>query len=48
MYSSSSASSKSIIIVDDEPDICEMFKIALQENEYSVNTFTNPLVAIEH
>jgi len=43
-----SSSSKSIIIVDDEPDICEMFKIALQENGYSVNTFTNPLVALEH
>ena len=41
-------SSKSIIIVDDEPDICEMFKVVLQENEYSVNAFTNPLVAFEH
>ena len=34
---SSSSSSKSIIIVDDEPDICEMFQLALQENGYSVN-----------
>jgi len=25
-----------------------MFKIALQENGYSVNTFTNPIVAFEH
>ena len=41
-------SSKSIIIVDDEPDICEMFKIVLQENGYSVNTFTNPIVAFGH
>ncbi len=41
-------SSKSIIVVDDEPDICEMFKVILQENGYSVNAFTNPLVAVEH
>jgi DNA-binding NtrC family response regulator len=41
-------SSKSIIIVDDEPDICEMFKVVLQENGYSVNTFTNPIVAFVH
>jgi DNA-binding NtrC family response regulator len=41
-------SSKSIVIVDDEPDICEMFKVILQENGYSVNAFTNPLVALEH
>ena len=41
-------SSKSIIIVDDEPDICEMFKVVLQENGYSVNAFTNPIVAFEH
>jgi len=46
--SSSSSSSKSIIIVDDEPDICETFKVALQENGYSVNAFTNPIVALEH
>lgn len=41
-------SSKSIIIVDDEPDICETFKVALQENGYNVNAFTNPKVALEH
>lgn len=25
-----------------------MFKVALQENGYSVSTFTNPIVALEH
>ena len=25
-----------------------MFKVILQENGYSVNTFTNPIVAFEH
>ena len=25
-----------------------MFKVALQENGYSVNAFTNPIVAFEH
>lgn len=25
-----------------------MFKVALQESEYSVNIFTNPIVALEH
>ena len=25
-----------------------MFKVALQENGYSVNAFTNPIVALEH
>ena len=44
----SSLSSKSIIIVDDEPDICEMFKVILQENGYGVITFTNPIIALEH
>ena len=40
--------SKSILLVDDEPDIGEMLEIALQENGYSVNTFTSPIVALEH
>ena len=35
-------------IAYDETDICEMFKIALQENGYNVITFTNPKVALEH
>ena len=35
-------------MVDDESDICETFKIALQENGYIVNTFNNPIVALEH
>jgi response regulator RpfG family c-di-GMP phosphodiesterase len=25
-----------------------MFKVVLQENGYSINTFTNPIVAFEH
>jgi DNA-binding NtrC family response regulator len=40
--------SKSILLVDDEPDICKAFEIALQENGYSVNAFTNPVIALEH
>ena len=28
--------------------MCEMFKVILQENGYSVNAFTNFLVALEH
>ncbi|HET9806665.1 MAG TPA: response regulator [Nitrososphaeraceae archaeon] len=35
-------------MVDDEPDICETFKVVLQENGYNVKAFIDPIVALEH
>ena len=39
---------KSILIVDDEADICTMMKKALAGDEYRVSTFTSPTLALEH
>ena len=40
--------SKSILLVDDEPDIVYLFKYVLESRNYDVYGFTNPLEALEH
>ena len=39
---------KSILIVDDEADICSVLKRSLDGNGYTVSTFTDPGLALEH
>jgi DNA-binding NtrC family response regulator len=40
---------KRILIVDDEPDICSLFKMILeQNNELTVHSFTDPLLALRN
>jgi DNA-binding NtrC family response regulator len=40
---------KRILIVDDEPDICSLFKMILeQNNEFTVHSFTDPLLALRN
>jgi DNA-binding response OmpR family regulator len=36
------------LIVDDEPDANLLFKIVLEENGFKVDSFTDPLVALEN
>ncbi len=40
--------SKSILLVDDEPDIVNLFKYVFKSRNYDVFGFTNPLEALEH
>ena len=40
--------SKSILLVDDEPDIINLFTDLLNREDYNVIGFTNPLKALEH
>ena len=40
--------SKSILLVDDEPDIVNLFKDLLKNRDYEVIGFTNPREALEH
>lgn len=40
--------SKSILLVDDEPDIVNLFTDLLNREDYNVIGFTNPLKALEH
>ena len=40
--------SKSILLVDDDYDIVNLFKDVLESRNYDVNGFTNPLEALEH
>ena len=40
--------SKSILLVDDEPDIVNLFKDLLENKNYEVIDFTNPLEALEN
>lgn len=39
---------KSILVVDDEPDIILIIKMALQRNGWVVQEFTNPVLALQH
>jgi DNA-binding response OmpR family regulator len=39
---------KSVLIVDDEADINLSLKVTLEENGFEVNTFDDPIVALEH
>ena len=40
--------SKSILLVDDDDDIVNLFKDLLENRNYEVTAFTNPLEAFEH
>jgi DNA-binding NtrC family response regulator len=37
---------KNILIIDDDEDIVNLFKIFLESNRYSVETFTDPFKAL--
>lgn len=37
-----------IAIVDDEPDIAYLFKLALSDNGFDIMAFTDPVAALEH
>ena len=39
---------KKIIVIDDEPDICEILQIVLEEQDFEVQCFTNALDAIRY
>lgn len=39
---------KSILVVDDEPDIVRIIELYLQKSGKSVKAFTNPIVALEY
>ena len=39
---------KRVLIVDDEPDLTLSLKITLAENGFKVNSFTDPLSALEN
>jgi DNA-binding response OmpR family regulator len=41
-------STKKILVIDDEDDVNLVFKIVLQENGFKVDTFSNPLIALEN
>ena len=43
-----STTSKAIMLVDDEPDICLVFKKSLELAGYEVFAFTKPLLALVH
>jgi len=42
------AITKSIIVVDDEHDLVDLFSDALSLNGYDVSAFTDPIVALEN
>lgn len=42
------SNSKSILLVDDESDIVNLFKGVLESRNYEVYGFTNPLEALKH
>ena len=39
---------KSIAIIDDDPDLLNIFSEALKMSGYDVSSFTDPLLAYEH
>jgi response regulator RpfG family c-di-GMP phosphodiesterase len=39
---------KSILVVDDEPDIVTIIKMALQRNGWVIKEFTNPVLALQY
>jgi DNA-binding response OmpR family regulator len=39
---------KRVLLVDDEPDLNLTLKMVLEENGFKVNSFTNPLLALEN
>ena len=47
-YSTFTQSSHSILIIDDEPDLCELIEFQLQKEGFRTSTLSNPLEAIGH
>ena len=43
-----SATMKTVLIVDDEPDVKLALKIALEENGFEVDAFDDPIMALDH
>jgi DNA-binding response OmpR family regulator len=41
-------SKKRILVIDDEGDVNLAFRIVLEENGFKVDTFSNPLLALEN
>ena len=39
---------KRILVVDDEPDVIFTLKIVLEENGFKVDSFTDPLLALQN
>ena len=44
----SNSNNKSILVLDDEPDIATIVKKSLQGLGFRVSAFTNPIVALEY
>jgi DNA-binding response OmpR family regulator len=42
------SSKKKVLIVDDEPDVTETFKLGLEQNGFSVDTFNDPEIALSN
>jgi two-component system, OmpR family, response regulator ChvI len=42
------SSKKKVLIVDDEPDITDTFKLGLEQNGFSVDTFNDPEIALSN
>ena len=38
---------KRILVVDDEPDICLVLKIVLENNGFLVDYYYNPIIALD-
>lgn len=47
-YSTFNLSGHSILIIDDEPDLCELIEFQLQKEGFRTSTLSNPLEAIGH
>ena len=47
-YSTFNSSGHSILIIDDEPDLCELIEFQLQKEGFRISTLSNPLEAIGH
>ena len=39
---------KTVLIVDDEPDVKLALKIALEENGFKVDAFDDPIIALDN
>ena len=39
---------KTVLIVDDEPDVKLALKVALEENGFQVDTFDDPIIALDN
>ena len=40
--------SNRVLIVDDEPDVCEVLKKVLETNGFTADSFSDPLLALEN